>query len=156
MASLLGVEVIQFDRLRKSLGNPAEKKDGNKVLIHSPEWLRLWGAYTYAGKSSGAEIDEEVGGEWQEYKWKYQALREQLKYQQETGELIPEAEVRRGFSLVANQIRKAAEASCDACKDILEMSLDDAETQLDQAFDDRDSTEPQPGELSAQSDAGAD
>lgn len=151
---MLGVEARAVDSWRVSLCNAAEEKQENRIRIYLPEWLRLWAAYTQSGRRDGdSDADADVESEWLEEKRKWSARREQLKYQQEIAELIPEPEVRRGYALVANQIRKAAEASCNECRDLLEMALDDAETQLTAALDDSDSTEPQPGEPSSEGDS---
>lgn len=139
LAAILGVEARAVDSLRTSLGNAAEEKQDNRVRIFLPEWLRLWAAYTQASKATSGdnELDSpDADSPWLEEKRKWSAKREQAKYQQEIGELIPEADVRRGFSLVAGKIRAAAELSCDPCKDKLESALDDAETLLDAAMDD--------------------
>jgi len=157
LAALLGVETRAVDSWRVSLGNAAEEKQDNRVRLFLPEWLRLWAAYTQSGRAEADPADDGgVESEWLEEKRKWSARREQLKYQQEVGELIPEADVRRGYGLVANCMRKAAELFCGTCKDLLESSLDDAELQLDAAFDDSHSTESQPGELSPAGNAGAD
>ena len=126
LSFVFGLTMTQVDRLRGLFNVPEKQKP---LRVFAPEFAKRWADYV-----AGNDDADAGDSEWLEEKRKWQAKQEELKYREKIGELMPVCDVDRSFALVAQAYRSAGETLCDACKDIVELALDDAEQRMESAF----------------------